>query len=161
MNPLLYKAHPLLFLTVDIFADPSAHSVEDWGRLLAIYLALSVVWTPVLLLGVKKTSGFFLPWAIAYGLALPATVFYLPLIVTLLNDVLAHEFSYTQRFIPVFCVFVASQMLAVFYGSMLKYPRNGRPVGLGDGLTVALLLLLASLPTGLAFLWLNGAFNIV
>jgi hypothetical protein len=161
MNPLLYKAHPLLFLTVDLFANPAAHSIGDWARLSAIYLALNLAWTPLLLLGAKKAVGFAPSLARAYGLALPALVFYLPLIVTLLSDVLAHEFRYVERFIPVFCVFVASQMLTVFYGSMLKYPRNGRPIGLGDGFAISLFLLLVSLPMGLVFLWLNGALKIV
>jgi hypothetical protein len=159
MTPLLYKAHPLLFLTIDLAMHPLSHSWGEVAQLLLIYLSINMAWALWLILGVKKSTGVRLSYLHAYALALPALVFYLPLAITLTGDVLAHEFHYAERFIPVFCLFVASQMLAVYFGSMVKYPRNQRPAGLHEGLAISLFLLLGALPFSLALLWLDQSWH--
>ncbi len=161
MNPLLYKAHPLLHLTVDMLTNPAAHSLGEASRLILFYLAVNIVWTPWLMWGLKKTAGFSPSFLLAYGLGLPALVFYLPTMLTMLSDVLAHEFHFADRFILVFCVFIASMMLSAFYAVAFRHPRTGRGIGLRDGLTISLFLWLGSLPTGLALLGLNAELKFV
>ncbi len=161
MNPLLYKAHPVLHLTVDMLINPGAHSLGEACQLILFYLAVNITWTPWLMWGLKKTVGFSPSFPLVYGLGLPALLFYLPTMLTLLSDVLAHEFRLTDRFILVFCVFIASQMLSAFYGVAIKRPHDGKAIGLRDGLTISLFLWLGSLPTGLALLGLNAALKII
>ncbi len=161
MNPLLYKAHPLLYITVDLLANPSAHSLREAALPTLIYLAVNLVWTPGLWWGVKKAVGVAPSIPLAYLLALPALIFYLGPMLTVLADVLAHEFHFADRFILVFCLFVAAQMLGVFYAVAIRNPGDGGAIGLPDGMAVALLLWLLSLPTGLVFLVLNAEWKIL
>jgi hypothetical protein len=159
MNPLLYKAHPLLHLTVDLLANPAAHSLREAARPALVYLAVNLAFAPGLWWGAKKAGGAP-SLGLAYLLALPAALLYFAPMLTLLGDVLAHEFHFADRFILAFCVFVAIQMLGAFYAVALRRPGGG-PIGLRDGLAVSLLLWLASLPASLAGLWLNAAWKIV
>jgi len=161
MNPLLYKAHPLLFLTVDLLANPAAHSLREAARLALVYLALNVVWASGLWWGVKKAAGFAPSIPLAYALALPALVCYQAAMLTVLGDVLAHEFHFADRFILVFCVFVAAQMLGALYAVAIRDPQGSRPLGLLGGLTVSLLMWLLSLPAGLALLGLDSVLKII
>ena len=161
MNPLLYKAHPLLYLTVDLLANPGSHSLHEAFRLVLIYLCVNLVWTPCLWLGSKKLLGFAPSYPLAYALALVSLVFYLPTALTLMSDVLAREFRFQDRFILVFCIFIAAQMLGVFYAVAIRYPRNGRAIGLHDGMAISLALWLASLPVSLALLGLNAAMKFI
>lgn len=159
MNPLLYKAHPLLYLTVDLLANPAAHALREVGRLALVYLAVTLVWVPWLRWGVNKAAGFAPSYPLAYVLALPAALFYLGPTLTLLGDVLAHEFHFSERFILVFCLFVATQMLGAFYAVAIRQPGGG--IGLSDGMAVSLLLWLLSLPTGLILLGLGTVLKLV
>lgn len=47
-------------------------------------------------------------------LALPATFLYAPLMLTLLSDVFAHAFELRNRWILLFAIIAASQMLTAF-----------------------------------------------
>ena len=160
MNPLLYKAHPLLFLSVDLLANPAAHSWREAVRLALVYLALNLFWAAGLWWRVKKSAGFAPAPAAAYALALPALLLYQGPMLTVLGDVLAHRFHFADRFILVVCVFVAAQMLAALYAVSLR-PPGGGGVGLPGGLALALYLWLLSLPTGLALLALESVWKIV
>ncbi|MFM8330873.1 MAG: hypothetical protein ACKN9T_04225 [Candidatus Methylumidiphilus sp.] len=159
MNPLLYKAHPLLFLTIDVFANPAAHPWRESGRLLLIYLAANLAWAGCLAWVVRRLAGFVPSMALLGVLALPATLLYLPAMLTLLADVLAHSFQLADRFILAFSVLTASQMLAALYAVAIRYP-NGSALGLIDGLSVSLTLWLASLPVCLALLWLETVWKL-
>jgi hypothetical protein len=161
MNPLLYKAHPLLYLTVDLLADPAAHSLKDAAWLALIYLAVNLFLAPCLWWGSRKAVGFAPSYLLTYFLALAAVVCYLAPMLTLLSDVLAHEFRFADRFILVFCLFVAMQMLGALYAVAIRYPRNGRAIGLRDGFSLSILMWLMTLPLGLAFLGLNSVLRIV
>jgi hypothetical protein len=160
MNPLLYNAHPLLWLTVDLIDNPKAHSLGEAGRLALTYLFVNLAWAPWLWLGVRKSVGFSLNILWAYVFALPAQILYLPIMLTLLGDVLAHEFHFSNRFILVFCVLIASQMLAAFYAASIRNPFDGKAIGMIDGLNVSLFMWLLSLPVGTALLGLNSVVKI-
>ena len=161
MNPLLYKAHPLLSLTVDLLANPAAHSLREATRLTLIYLALNLIWAAWLWWGVKKTTGFAPSIPLAYLLALPALLCYQAAMLTVLGDVIAHQFHFADRFILVFCLFVAAQMLGVLYAVLIRHPQQGTPLGLADGLGVSLFMWLLSLPVSLALLGLDLVVKIV
>lgn len=161
MNPLLYKAHPLLYLTVDLLANPSAHSPREALRPALIYLAANLAFAPWLRWGARQAAGYAPSWGLAYALALPAVLLYLAPMLTVLGDVLAHAFRWADRLILVFCVFVAAQMLGAFYAVAIRDPAGGRALGLRNGLAVSLFLWLGSLPLGLALLWLNEELKLV
>jgi len=156
MNPLLYKAHPLLWLTVDLLDNPKAHTLGETAHLALIYLAINLVWAPWLRWGVRKAVGFSPSVPVAYALALPAQIVYLPSMLTLLGDVLAHEFHFAGRFILVFALLIASQMLGVLYAVSIRHPHTGRAIGMANGCTVSLFMWLLSLPVGLGLLWLDS-----
>jgi hypothetical protein len=160
MNPLLYKAHPLLYLTVDLLVNPAAHSSRELGRVVLAYLAANLVFAPTLCWGARKAVGAAPSLILAYVLTLPAVLMYFAPMMTLLGDVIAQTFQLADRFILVFCVIVASQMLSVFYALILRQP-TGEPLGLSDGMALSLLLWLVSLPVGLAGLWLNAEFKLI
>lgn len=154
MNPLLYKAHPLLLLSMDLLVHPAAHSLREGGRVLLIYLLANGLWAFCLRWMLRRVAGIApAPWLLLL-LALPATLLYLPTMLTLLADVVAHHFLWAERFILVFCVFVATQMLASFYAFAIRY-GNGSPLGLIDGLSVSLALWLLSLPVCLGLIELE------
>ena len=156
MNPLLYNAHPLLWLTVDLIDNPKTHTLEEAAHLALVYLAINLVWAPWLWWGVRKVAGFSPSILLAYVLALPAQVVYLPVMLTLLGDVLAHGFRFADRFILVLCLLVASQMLGAFYAASIRHPHDGKAIGMVDGLAVSLFMWLFSLPAGLSLLWLDS-----
>jgi hypothetical protein len=161
VNPLLFKAHPLLYLSVDLLIRPSAYSVDDVSRLILIYLVINLLWTAVLRLAVRRTVGIRLTLPRAYGLALPSAVVYTPLMLTVSSDILAHAFRLEERYILIFVIAVAAQMLGALYGVGIHFDRTGRPIGIRAGLGVALCLLLASLPLSVLLLGLNAVVRIV
>ncbi len=148
-------------LTIDIVANPMAHSREEIIKLAMIYLAINFVWALWLWFGIRKVADFVPSALVTYALSLPSTLLYLLPMLTILNDVTAHEFSFSHRFILVFYVVLASQMLGVFYAIAIRYPRNGLALGLQDGIAVSLWMWLLSLPLGTGFLWLNAQLKIV
>ncbi|MGX2038655.1 hypothetical protein ACWJKU_00765 [Methylocaldum sp. MU1018] len=161
MNPLLFKAHPLLYLSVDLLVYPSAHPANDFFRLILIYLTINLLWMTALRIAVRTTAGIRLTPFRAYSLALPGTFAYAPAMLTVLSDVLAHAFRLEERYILIFVIGVAAQMLAALYGFAVRSDRTGRPVGVTAGIAVSLLLLLASIPFGLLLLGLNAVLRIV
>lgn len=156
MNPLLFKAHPLLSLTVDLFTNPTAHTQADWLRLLAIYLLLNLAWAWGLRWASKKAVEFSPPYWLAFLMAIPAMLLYQPIMLTLLDDVLGQRFHFADRAIFVICIVVASQMLGAFFAFALRHPRYDRPIGISDGLTISLLLWLWSVFLGLGLLGLGA-----
>ncbi|HYE36715.1 hypothetical protein [Methylocaldum sp.] len=161
MNPLLYKAHPLLYLSVDLLIHPSAHPVDDFSRLILIYLVINLLWMAAFRLAVRRTVGIRLTPLSAYGLALPSALFYAPLMLTVLNDVLAHAFRLEERYILIFVIAVAAQMLAALYAAVIRFDRTGQPIGVRAGIAISLFLLLSSIPFGFLLLGLNAALRII
>jgi hypothetical protein len=161
VNPLLFKAHPLLYLTVDLLTRPSAHSVDDFSRLILIYLAIALFWMAALRLAVRRAARVRLTPLHAYGLAIPAAMCYTPLMLTVSNDILAHAFRLEERYILIFVIAVAAQMLGAVYGFGVRFERTGRSIGLRAGLAVSLFLLLASVPFSFLLLGINALFRVV
>lgn len=161
MNPLLFKAHPLLELTVALVMNPRGHSLGEFWLLVSIYLIVNLAWAGLLMKAVRWNAGFAPPYWHAYFLALPSLIFYLPLMLTLLSDVLAHDFHFSQRYILIFTFLIALHMLGAAYGVLIGHPRHRRVIGLHLGLMVALTLLLLSLPLGLLMLGLNAWLTIL
>jgi len=69
MNPLLFQAHPLLYLTVDLPVNPASHTPQDAATLILIYLSINLIWSGGLLVAVNKAVGFTLPYPFAYLMA--------------------------------------------------------------------------------------------
>jgi len=105
---------------------------------------------------VRKAESLELPAIKAYFFALPATGLYLPLMLTLLQDVVGHHFELGSRRFLLFALLVVSQFLTALYAFTLRHERSGLPIGLESGLTVSLFLLLASIPASLIMLGINA-----
>ncbi|NJD08526.1 MAG: hypothetical protein FIA97_18810 [Methylococcaceae bacterium] len=158
MNPLLFKAHPLLQRSVELVVGTAGHRLGEYVTLLSIYLLLNVVAAVCLKGMVDKLEGQSLPWRRANVLALPALL-YAPFMITVLSDVVKQEFRLVDRLIPVVILVVLSQMLTAWFGLVLRY-RNGQPLGLSQGFALALGLLLVSIPCSLLLLGLDSAFGL-
>ena len=156
MNPLTYKAHPLLARWVDLLHEPSAHHLSDVLYLLGILFAGNILLTAGLPWLLRKAENLELPAIKAYFFALPATWLYLPLMLTLLQDVSRHGFELQHRWFLLFALLVASQLLTALYAFALRHERSGLPIGLESGLAVSLFLLLASIPASLIMLGANA-----
>jgi hypothetical protein len=152
MNAFQFKAHPFLFRWVELFVNPGSQSAGDMAELLAIAALSTLAAALALVWFVRRYERLRLAFGRALWLALPAMLIYLPLVVTVSSDVLAHAFRFQDRFIVVFAIFVTSQTFAAFYAFALRYPGNGVPVGLRAGLAVSLFLLLLTLPMALLLL---------
>ena len=156
MNPLLYKPHPLLLRWADLFVHPSAHSLGDFAELAAVLLAVNGMMALGLGWGARMAAGVRLPALRSYGLALPSSLLYVPSVLTVLGVVSTHAFHWEERFILVFEIFIASQMLSGFYTVTIRHRGGKQPIGLAAGLAVSLLLLLASIPVSSALLGLQA-----
>jgi hypothetical protein len=160
MNPLTYKAHPLLSDWIGLITQTS----ENPGQDLRHVLLLLAVTTPVFALALKritqKQDEISLPVIQCLGLAIPSAVLYTPLVLTFLNDVIHHAFVFSERWFLLFALIVASQMLAAFYAFLIHSPRERGPVGIDSGLGASLFLLLISIPMGFALIGCDALFRI-
>jgi hypothetical protein len=156
MNPLTYKAHPLLSRWVDLLHEPSAHHLSDILYLLGILFAGNILLTAGLPWLLRKAESLELSSIKAYFFALPATWLYLPFMLTLLQDVIRHSFELQHRWFLLFALLVVSQFLTALYAFALRHERSGLPIGLESGLTVSLFLLLASIPASLIMIGINA-----
>ncbi len=156
MNPLLFKAHPLLMQWLDVLLNPGAQHPGGLLRLLAILLCANLLWAAGLPWLLRKTEGLALTPLKAYLAALPATFLYSPLMLTLLQDVIGHAFTFSNRWFLLFALLVASQFLTALYAYTLRHERSGAAIGLESGLTVALFLLLAAIPASLILMGLDA-----
>lgn len=161
MNPLLYKAHALQRLTVELLVDSASHTLGDYFHLILLYLVVNIPWTMLVRWAVFRTCGVRISYLNAFGPALLPLLFYVPMLMTILDDVLAHGFRMEERFILVFALFVAVQMLGALFGIGLKAPRSRRGIGLRGGIALSLFLLLLAIPYGLALLSLNLALKLI
>lgn len=161
MNPFLYKAHPLLVHWADLVLNPTASGLEDFSALLVAIMAANGVFAFGLVRGVRLTGGISLPFWRGYVLALPSCLLYTPPTLTVLADIAAGAFHWEDRFILVFAIFVASQVLGAFYTVAVRYRGGNRPIGVAAGMTVSLWMLLISIPVCLVLLVLDafGAFR--
>jgi hypothetical protein len=155
MNPFFFKSHALLASTLALLTGSGSLGLVEALVIATIYLAASLAYGWCLAAAAKKAVGLALPFRKAYLLSLPATLAYLPLGVTLLNDIVRQSFQLGDRYVFLFAVGVAVLMLAGLYGVVLHY-RGGQPIGSESGLTLALALLLATLPIGVVLLGLDG-----
>lgn len=158
MNPFLFKAHPLLAATIGLLSG--AGDLRGGARLLIGYLVINLVPAIVLSRNVRRSVHLRLRFIAAYLLALPATVFYIPLALTLLGDITRQTFRLDERYIFLFALLVAVALLAALYGAAI-HRRPGGPVGLEAGLSLALSLLLASIPYGLVLLGLDHVVGLI
>lgn len=159
MNPLLFKAHPLLRVSVELLTDPASHGIGTYARLLSIYALVNVIGAGCLVGMARRAAGLRLPWLRAYSLAAPALL-YIPAMITVLSDVVKQEFRLTDRILLVVVVVVLTQMLAAWFGLAVRY-RNGEALGLSLGLAIALTLLLAAIPCCLVLLGLDSSFPLL
>ncbi|SMF97254.1 hypothetical protein SAMN02949497_4675 [Methylomagnum ishizawai] len=160
MNPFLYKAHPLLHRLISLLLDPTSATPADALALAALMLGLNLLWVPALLWAALKTDRLRLSLPLAYGLALPASLLYTPMLLTVVSDVAAHGFRFQERFLLVFALFVVSQTLAGLYAFALRHRPSGYPAGLMTGETIALFMLLYSLVMAAGLLGLDTVFGI-
>ena len=161
MNPFLYKAHPLLYRLVDFLLHPGAHGLDELSELVLIFLAINFFWAPGLVWVARRAAGVGLSFIKGYALALPACLGYAPLMLTLLGDVIAHAFRWPDRYLLIFSLFVATQMLGGFYALAFRQGGQGGPVDLAAGMAVSLFLFLVSIPACLVLLGLNAVLRVV
>lgn len=155
MNPFFFKSHALLSATLALLTGSGSLGLMDVVVILATYLVAALAFGWCLVVVARKAVGLALPFRKAYPLALPATLAYLPLGVTLLNDIVHQSFQLDDRYVFLFAIAVATLMLAGLYGVVLHY-RGGQPIGSESGLTLALALLLLTLPIALLLLGLDA-----
>jgi hypothetical protein len=156
MNPILYKAHPLLARWIDLLTHPTAQHPGDMVYLLTMLLAINVLWAGGLPWLLRKAEGLELTPLKAYLFGLPATFLYAPLMLTLLQDVVHHSFEFRHRWFLLLTLLVSSQLLTAFYAFTLRHERSGVAIGLESGLGVALFLLLVSIPASLILIGINA-----
>ena len=156
MNPINFKAHAYLAEWVELLTDPSSQSVAQIMDLLAIFLASNLLWAAGLPWLLRKLEKLKLSPIRAYWMSLPASFLYAPLMLTLIQDVLGHNFEFRNRWFLLLMILVSSQMLAAFYAFALRHPRSDAPIGLESGLAVSLFLLLISMPAALILIGLNA-----
>jgi hypothetical protein len=155
MNPFFFKSHALLSATLAMLTGAGQLGVGGVLVIVATYLLTNLPFAWCLAAVARKSPGLSLPFRKAYLLSLPATLAYLPLGVTVLNDVVQQNFQIDDRYLFLFAVAVVTLMLAGLYGVVLHY-RGGQPIGSESGLTLALALLLATIPIGLMLLGLDN-----
>jgi hypothetical protein len=161
MNPFLWKAHPLLEGLIRLVTDPASLTVSEASDLLLIVLGINLIWAAGLFWITRRGAGIRLPLFKAYLLALPATLLYAPLVITVVGDVADHAFRFQDRALVVFAIFVASQTLAGFYAFALRQGVRGDALGLAGGVTVSLFLLLLSMPACGLLLAVNAFLRVV
>lgn len=161
MNPLLYKAHPLLYRTVDLFIEPGAYTAPEIAALLLVYLSLNVIWCEIFRRLWKQSTGLVPTRHLAYRIALPSLVGYLPIMLTVTNDILHHQFRFADRALLVFVLFVVVQMLTVFHAVCMALRRAFLVSDLQAGFTLSLALLLSALPFSLAVMGLESAVHLL
>lgn len=150
MNPFLFKAHSLLQVTMGCVIG-SRCSPGLWMSLLMTYLLLSVPMGALISLRIRRLLRIRLRFAAAYALALPITILFIPIVLTLLSDVLHHAFRLEDRVIFLFALLVVTVLSAALVGNVVHY-RSGEPIGSEHGLTIVLTLLLGCVPYGLLIL---------
>ncbi|GAB6049067.1 hypothetical protein JCM19379_28990 [Methyloparacoccus murrellii] len=156
MNPLDFKAHPLLHRWIDFVLAPGAHSVTEGLLLLAILLGSNLLWAAGLPWLLRKAENLELTPVQTYLYTLPATLLYAPLMLTLMQDVIAHAFELRHRWFLLFALLAVSQILTAFYAFALRQDRGAAPIGLESGLAVSLFLLLVSIPASLLLMGLHA-----
>jgi hypothetical protein len=159
-NPFRFKAHPLLSRWIDLLSGSGQLSLDEVSQLLLIALAANLAWAFALRWFLWRAERIRLSFGRAFLLALPAALVYLPLATTVCSDVLAHAFRFQDRFIVVFSLFVASQILAAFYAFAIRYSALGNPIGLAAGMALSLFMLLLSLPLSLLLLGFDACFGL-
>ncbi len=160
MNPLMFKAHPLLTKWIEFITAPSSLGLNGVIYLLAVLAGSNLLWAASLPWLLRKIEHLSISPLRAYLLALPATFLYAPLMLTLLEDVLHHAFEFQHRWFLLFALFISSQLLAALYAFALRHERSGQPIGLESGLAVALFMLLASMPASLILLGIHELFTL-
>ncbi len=160
MNPFTYKAHPVLLEWIGLITQTSPNPGQDLRHVLLL-LALT---TPIFALALRyisrKLDEIEIPTLRALGLAVPSSILYTPLMLTLVNDVAHHAFVFGERWFLLFTVIVASQTLAALYAFLIYSPRERGPVGLESGLGTSLFLLLIAIPISLALLGVDALIRI-
>ncbi|MFO1419186.1 MAG: hypothetical protein U1E83_11015 [Methylotetracoccus sp.] len=155
MNPFLFKSHPMLLAAIGLLTGSGRYGAADAAILLLVIAAITVPFAECVVLVAKRAAGIAVRFRVAWVLAFPAAVVYMPIVLTVLNDIVGHTFAWQDRYIFLFALAVAVIMLAALYGVVVHY-RGGQPVGSEIGLTLALALLLAAIPCGLIVLALDG-----
>jgi len=154
-NPLLFKAHSLLQLTVAVVLDPGAHGFGTLLQLFGLNALTNAVLAGALARFIKVAVEIRLGWWRSYWLVTPALA-YVPTMITILSDVLNHRFRLADRMILMVVVLVLAQGLAGWFGILIRY-RNGTPIGLFQGLATSSLLLLVATAICLLLLCAEGS----
>ena len=156
MNPLLFKAHPLLTRWIELLTHPGSLSASDILVMVLVLLGGNVILAIGLFWLIRKADEVVLTPGKAYWLALPASFLYTPVMLTALQDVIRHEFELKNRFFLLFGLVVISQLLTAFFAFVIKdSTRKEEPIGLESGLAASLWLLLLSIPVALTLIGIN------
>lgn len=154
VNPFFFKSHALLSATLVVLTGAVSLNVRVALILVLTYLCANLPFAACFAVAARRSAGLRLPFHKIFLLSLPATLAYLPVGVTLVDDVMHQRFQLDDRYLFLFAIMVATLMLAGFYGAVVHY-RGGQPIGSEHGLVLALALLLAMLPIALLLLGLD------
>lgn len=156
INPLQYKANMLLYKWIALIVEPASRTFENFAHLALIALGINLIWALALIFMLRKAERIPLSFRQGYLLALPASLFYAPIMLTIAADVSKHAFHFQDRYILLLALFTISQTLAAFYAFAVRYPRNDQVIGLPAGLSLSLYLLVISIPASLILLGLDN-----
>ena len=150
MNPIAYKAHPLLIKCLALLTEPSDLSRGDLITLLTLLILGSIPYALAIRWLMARTEGFRPQPIGSLLLAVPAHLLYTPVMLTLIGDVVHHRFLIEDRWFLLFTLLVISQLLCALYAFGIRRPEGAGMIGVESGLGVSLLLLLVSMVLSLA-----------
>lgn len=150
MNPIAYKAHPLLIKCLALLTQPGDLNRGDMITLLALLILGSIPYAFALRWLIGKSEGFRHSLIRSFLLAVPANLLYTPVMLTLIGDIVHHRFLIEDRWFLLFTLLVISQLLCALYAFGIRRPEEQGPIGVESGLGISLLLLLVSMALSLA-----------
>lgn len=156
MNPLAFKAHPILLYLTEWITQPLAPEPHQALLTAAILILGSFPYAAGIAYFTQKGESFKIAPLPALLLALPASFLYTPLLLTLLQDVVHHAFLIEDRWFLLFSILVAHQILTALYAFGIKNPESHCPIGLDSGLGLSSLLLLIAMGLSLGILGIEA-----
>ena len=156
MNPLAYKAHPLLLQMISLLENPSENEPVVFLKVAAIILFAATLNAAGIRPLIHRGEEFTITPLKAYLLALPASLLYTPIMLTLLQDIVHQAFQIQDRWFLLFALLICSQILTALYAFGIRNPRTRNPIGIDSGLGISLLTLLISMGVSLILLGISA-----
>jgi hypothetical protein len=149
-----------MLLVADLLVDASVHHWSVYAKLFGVIVIGAGLWASAIIWGLWRSTEIRIKYLSAFIFALPAVILYLLPVLTVVNDVWEHRFHWRDRFLLVFLILLASQLLAALYGYGIKHPRYERVIGVQAGLEISLILLLTAMLYALALVGLHDTIGL-